>query len=348
MNFFDSTAQPCATLPLEVVSCPCNIEGVELIDFIENEFPFWGIEEFDRKLCYGFANGVMTAFLRPALATKAFNELRPASDLLFRLLDRIERAYDHTSKELGGIPAAHIETLGAFLYGVSEKLTKWNEDFSQKVDQSAWMGFSICLGIVAQQRGLRVAQGQIEHFKRSNDEATPYLCLRVLHFDDGDGVKELAPMTRYIAYCYRFTQLEGPYLANLLAFLTNHYAQKGERIDTKRLCHDFHEVGKYNAQRRPQALKELIDDINTHLSPDCSKQNAEIITRHLGPNPQLWTPQQVWDGGLSLVKEQSPHLLDLQCRARRVHEIALTQRLLDFALWSGFYAGRPDAFTPAT
>jgi hypothetical protein len=348
MNFFDPTKQPNVKLPQEVVSCPCNIEGVEVIDFIQDEFPFWGIEEIDRKLCYGFANGVVAAVLRPALATKVFNDLNPVNDLLFRLLDHIERAYDHTSRELGGSPVAHVSSLGAFLYGVTEKLGKWNEDSSQKVDESAWLGFSICLGIVAQQRGLRAAQGQIEHFKRASDEATPYLCLRVLHFEDGDGITEIDPMTRYIAYCYRLTQLEGPYLANLLAFFTNRYAQKGERIDTKRLVNDFHEVGKYNAQRRPQAVKELIDDINTHLAPDCSKQNAEIITRHLGPNPQSWTPQQVWEGGLSLMKEQSPHLLDLQCRARRVHEIALTQRLLDFALWSGFYAGRPDAFTPAT
>ena len=343
MNFFYPTTDTVAQLPFEVVTCPCNITATDLVEFITSEFPFWGINEFDRQLIYGFGNGVIVAAMNPELALEVFERLQPVNEFLFQLLDQIEEDYLSGTDARVHDSFRYLNVFSQVMAGLAKGLHDWSKSEALTVDEHAWVGFSICLGIMAKQRGLEIAGRQIQHFMRARDEANRFLYLRVLHWAD-DPVLNLSPMDRYLAYCYRFTSLEGPYIAKLLANFTNLYLSRGESAGTNRLFNNFHLAGKNDARNRPEVLRELIDDINTNLFAGCSKQNAELFQKHIGPNLDRWTPDDVWKGGLSLIREQSPNLLNIKRPAGRIHEIALTQRLLDFAYWSGLYAGRPEAF----
>lgn len=343
MKSFDSKQHITTLLPAETVTCPCNLTATDLVDFMENEFPFWAIHEFERKLIYGFGNGVILTAMQPKLAAQIHETLQPVNTLLFQLIDRIEADYEEAVNKANPASVVYLEVFRSVIYEISTGLKLWSKEEELQVDEPAWIGFSICLGIIAQQRGLRIAERQIKHFTHAKDSANQFLFLRIVHWAE-QSADRLTPMDRYLAYCYRFTRLEGPHLAKFLARFTRHYLAQGEAVETNRLFHDFHQAGRHDAKHRPQFLRELIDDINTHLGESCSKQNAELFQKHIGPSPSDWSKEQVWEGGLSLVREQSPHLLNLKCTAARIHEIALSQRLLDFAYWSGLYAEASEAF----
>ena len=164
MNFFDPTIDAVAQLPLEVVTCPCNITGIDLVEFITAEFPFWGIKELDRQLIYGFGNGVIVAAMNPELALEVYEKLQPVNGFLFQLLDQIEEDY------LSGVGARvdksvpYVKVFSDVISGLAKGLQDWSTSKALKEDEHAWVGFSICLGIMAKQRGLQVANRQIQHF----------------------------------------------------------------------------------------------------------------------------------------------------------------------------------------
>lgn len=343
MNFLDPSNEASKGLPNEAVCCPCNVVDSDLIDFMQGEFPFWGIEEFERKLMYGFGNGVIAAEMFPELSAKVFDDLKPVNDLLFRLLDQIELDYNEAVQALVDKSTQRLELFRKIIYGVAKGLREWSANEGLEVDEPAWLGFAICLGIMAKQRGLLIAHRQIEHFKHARDFANQFLYLRILHWASGSTTK-YDPMVRYLAYCYRLTELEGPYFAELFVEIAQTCSAGGKELDVKELFYEFHRVGQYKARNHPQEVAELIDDINTNLYLDCAKDNVKLFKKHIGPDLETWTPERVWEGSFALVREQNPNLFAKRSRAKRIHDVALMQRLLDFALWSGFYRGRPEVF----
>lgn len=65
-----------------------------------------------------------------------------------------------------------------------------------------------------------------------------------------------------------------------------------------------------------------------------------LIVQYIGTDAEGWAIGQAWEAALRLTRQECPHILDTGCEAGRIHELALLQRLTDFAVWSRFCDGR--------
>jgi hypothetical protein len=330
----------------ELWACPAVADGDQDFSALVSEFPYWGIDCFYRKIIYSLNNGACAAELQSVAAAKIVESLNPAWLILFPFLEQLETEYvAHLAASKTG--AFRNASLAASIRKSlnSERLGNAAKDCP--IDEEAWCAFAFCVGAVGRQRGLSFAAHIVEKWRSRYDHAEaylfPYVITRKLGFFWHDAKD---PMMRFIASSYYSTGREAEALCEVYATVHQRILGTQEKVNLTQVFAEFHHEGIRWATETPERLSLLIEDIETNIRVGVTRQNARLFNQYIGDSPSLWTPLQIWNGAKRLIAKQSPHIVDsTDQKAKRIHDLAFFQRMVDAAFWSGLYAGRPEAFT---
>jgi uncharacterized protein YktA (UPF0223 family) len=310
-----------------------------------SELPFWGIQSFRRKVIYSLINGVCAAELIPKIAADVFKRLQPVGEILFPFLEQIEEYYE---QELAVRHSRHqrVQALAVAVHQtlLSDRLGLVR--MKDSIDEQSWCAFAFCVGALARQRGSIIAKHKIEKYNSRYDHAESYLfayvaarkCKHYYH-----SAKD--PMLRFLAACYPTTPMEADAICETFVKVYQSQAKSGTSINLTEYFDQFHLEGIRWATEEPERVVVLINDIETNISKGIAKENVRLFKEYIGEDPSSWTLPQVRIGIKALVAKQQRHIIDGKAsEVKRIHDLALLQRMLDGAFWSGLYIGGPEAF----
>ena len=332
-------------VPAKLLTEPAIADGDKHLSKLYKEFEFLGIESFHRKVIYSLMNGSCAVAFNPEAAAEIVEKLKPEGVLTFPFLEELQ---DNYSKSLSLLKGRHVR-IRSLSEAVKETLNspRLNQAFSEcPIHEQAWCAFAFCVGSIAQQRRTSIASHIVERCNSLYDNAEAYLLPYVIFSKCGHFAHALEdPIQRFLAICYPRTAKEAEAICETFARVHTKLLKHHEHINLNRLFRGFHDEGIRCAKDTPERLRLLITDIETHLGSGIAAENARLFREYIGDTPSIWTPEEVWSGVKRLVAFQQPHIVDSTAgEAKRMHDLAFFQRMVDAAYWSGLFAGRPEAF----